>query len=232
MNVRSSARVPNRISRAHACFLPSRHYSSGVATIRISRALSRIGFGFLVLPAIMGCSLLAPTDKSLFGGAAGSVDRDAEVDDDSGVLDASIGGSNTSPKSTAPQGGSSATGGKTSSGIGGVPSGGTSARTGGTAAASGGTTASTGGAAAATGGASPNGNCTYGSTGNNGDPCSVGEGIWRCVVSSAQDGVWVSQVCQKGEWVTFHLNPRDCAGCCGAESSACCQADHACSLLD
>jgi hypothetical protein len=51
-------------------------------------------------------------------------------------------------------------------------------------------------------------------------------------VSSNQDGAWVSQVCQRGAWVTFHLNPRDCAGCCGPETSACCQADHSCSLVD
>lgn len=58
-------------------------------------------------------------------------------------------------------------------------------------------------------------------TGNNGDPCpGVPAEQWRCVTISAF-GSPGSQVCRDGAWVTFNLNPRDCAACVCGYSSAC-----------
>jgi hypothetical protein len=200
----------------------------------------------LVLPLAVACSFLAPSDKELFGGhsTAGSAGFAGDIGDAGNGGDAgnagSVGAGGRTSSSTA-AGGASAAGGNsskttvqggTTAVAGGTTGlGGTTARGGTTAA--GGSTPSAGGTPPATGGVSPNGNCKYGSTGNNSDPCASSlENVWRCVVSSAQDGAWVSQVCHSGKWVTFHLNPRDCAGCCGAETSACCQANHSCSLVN
>lgn len=66
--------------------------------------------------------------------------------------------------------------------------------------------------------------------GNNGDSCAgiyQGVDIWRCTVSSNQDGNTVSQVCrdsgQGAEWITFNVNPIDCCTCMGSSSSpGCC----------
>jgi 3D (Asp-Asp-Asp) domain-containing protein len=57
-------------------------------------------------------------------------------------------------------------------------------------------------------------------SGANGDPCAEPPETWRCawIASYVTYG---SQVCRDGEWVTYHLNPADCAACCGDYSSAC-----------
>ena len=62
--------------------------------------------------------------------------------------------------------------------------------------------------------------CSYGTTGNHGDACTVAAETWRCVYSSVQ-ATNVSQVCRVGIWQTYHLNPADCAACCGAHTAAC-----------
>jgi hypothetical protein len=207
----------------------------------------------LLLPVAAACSLLAPSDKELFGGDAaagnagfagnaGSAGYGAEAGGGAGNTTyaggtRSSGGSNpsggvsaasgTSTNTSAQGGASVALGGTTGTAT-------TSSVTvkGGTTAA-GGSAPSAGGSPPAVGGVSPNGNCQYGSTGNNNDACAAAlEDVWRCVASSAQNGAWVSQVCHSGKWVTFHISPRDCAGCCGGVSAACCQANHTCSLAN
>ncbi len=69
----------------------------------------------------------------------------------------------------------------------------------------------------------------YYGTGSHGDPCSEAQGTWRCV-RRASDGVYVSQVCRSDSlcpdgvdpcWVSYHLNPNDCAACCWSYSLAC-----------
>ncbi|MGC4067160.1 MAG: hypothetical protein QM784_21475 [Polyangiaceae bacterium] len=199
-----------------------------------------------MLPLAVACSFLAPSDKELFGdgesghaGNAGNAGNAAAGDGGEAGNAGTVGAGGRTLSSTV-VGGTTAAGGtstKTSAqGGASVVAGGTTASGGTTArvtTAAGGSTPAAGGTPAATGGSSPNGNCKYGSTGNNNDACASSlQDVWRCVVSSAQDGAWVSQVCHSGKWVTFHLSPRDCAGCCGAESSACCQANHSCSLVN
>jgi hypothetical protein len=55
-----------------------------------------------------------------------------------------------------------------------------------------------------------------------GGSCSSPES-WRCVYSPSF-GANVSQVCRDGRWLNFHVDPRDCADCCGSYSTSCRQA--------
>jgi len=71
--------------------------------------------------------------------------------------------------------------------------------------------------------------CPWGTQGEHGDPCpNVPQPTWRCVFIPSWNTNG-SQVCRVDPlcptsapcWVTYHLNPADCAACCDAYSSAC-----------